>query len=172
MSRTSLAVVLALFTSCTAQVSGEVPAKGEDPAKAPVDAKAMPGPAPIPAAPAIAESAPSPPAGVAPHAGPPPKPAPPLTDDERALIAADPKDLTIDERRKRGYALRKKIMQNPDSPAARALEDLRRAAERGEIDPPDLAKNKAKSEAGMWLEVDPKGGVRQKGGAPPTGARK
>jgi hypothetical protein len=41
---------------------------------------------------------------------------PALTEEELALIAADPKDLTPELRRKRAYARRKQIMQNPDSP--------------------------------------------------------
>lgn len=61
---------------------------------------------------------------------------PELTDEDRRLIAADPKDLSPDDRRKRAQALRRKIMQNPDSPAARTLEDLRKAADEGLIQPP------------------------------------
>ena len=61
--------------------------------------------------------------------------APPLTEEELQLIAADPKDLSPDLRRKRAFALRKKIMQTPDSPAAKQLEELRRAVEAGEIQP-------------------------------------
>lgn len=69
---------------------------------------------------------------------PPPAPVDPkaLTPEEEALIAADPSTLTPDQRRKRGYALRKKIMQNPDSEAAKALEEARKAAEAGEIEIP------------------------------------
>lgn len=61
---------------------------------------------------------------------------PELSEEDRRLIAADPKDLSPDDRRKRAYALRRKIMQNPDSPAARTLEDLRKAADEGTIQPP------------------------------------
>lgn len=65
------------------------------------------------------------------------KPAvPELTEEDKRLIAADPATLTPEERRKRAFALRRKIMQNPDSPAAQMLEDLRRAAENGELKPP------------------------------------
>ena len=64
-----------------------------------------------------------------------PEPAGPLTPEEEALIAADPKDLSIEDRRKRAYALRKKIMQNPDSAQAQELERIRKAVEAGEITP-------------------------------------
>jgi hypothetical protein len=60
---------------------------------------------------------------------------PELSEEDKRLLAADPKSLTPEERRKRAYALRRKIMQNPDSPAARTLEDLRRATEAGQLDP-------------------------------------
>ncbi len=68
----------------------------------------------------------------------PVQPAEPLTQEELDLIAADSKTLTPELRRKRAYALRKKIMQNPDSPAARTLIDLQKAIERGEIQPPNM----------------------------------
>jgi hypothetical protein len=66
----------------------------------------------------------------------PAEPADPkaLTPEDQALIDSDPATLTPEQRRKRAYALRKKIMQNPDSEAAKALEEARRAAEAGEID--------------------------------------
>lgn len=72
----------------------------------------------------------------------PPTPVDPkaLTPEEEALIAADPSTLTPEDRRKRGYALRKKIMQNPDSEAAKALEEARKAAEAGLIENPGPAK--------------------------------
>jgi len=80
------------------------------------------------------------------------KPAEPLTQEEKDLIAADPKDLTPELRRKRAFALRKKIMQNPDSPTARTLEELKRAALAGEIEVPGYtpeggAKKNARLEA-------------------------
>ncbi len=59
---------------------------------------------------------------------------PVLTEEDLALIAADPKDLTVEQRRKRAYARRRQIMQNPDSPTARALRDLAEAHQAGEID--------------------------------------
>lgn len=66
----------------------------------------------------------------------PSKPVDPkaLTPEEEALIVADTATLTPEQRRKRGYALRKKIMQNPDSEAAKALEEARKAAEAGQIE--------------------------------------
>lgn len=63
-----------------------------------------------------------------------PKP-PPLSEEDKRLIAADPKDLTPEMRRKRAYALRRKAMQNPNSPLARTLNDLQKAYEDGDIDP-------------------------------------
>ena len=48
-------------------------------------------------------------------------PAPPLTSEEQALIGADPKDLSTEQRIARSHALRKKIMQHPDSPQAQTL---------------------------------------------------
>ena len=57
-----------------------------------------------------------------------------LTDEEKALLEKDPKDLSPDENRKRAQALRKKILQNPDSEAAKALEEARQAALAGQLD--------------------------------------
>lgn len=59
----------------------------------------------------------------------------PLSEEDKRLLAADPATLTPEERRKRSYALRRKIMQNPDSPAARMLDDLEDAVRDGDIDP-------------------------------------
>lgn len=64
------------------------------------------------------------------------EPAGPLTDEEKRLIEADPEDLTRDERRKRGYALRKKIMQDPDSPKAQSILQGAKAIENGEMEVP------------------------------------
>lgn len=58
-----------------------------------------------------------------------------LTAEEERLIAADPKTLSPDENRARAHALRKKIMQNPDSPQAKELEEVRAAVLAGEVDP-------------------------------------
>lgn len=99
------------------------------------DVKAAPAPAePARAEPARAEparaEAPATPAAAAER-----KPEPPLTQEEIALIESDPATLTPELRRKRAFALRRKILQNPDSPAAKQLEDLRLAVERGEVQP-------------------------------------
>lgn len=97
-------------------------------------------PAPAPAAAAPVEAAK--PAAPAPAAAPTAAPAkrattaePPLTQAELDLIAADPEHLTPEKRRERAFALRRKIMQNPDSPAARQLEEIRLAVEAGELHP-------------------------------------
>lgn len=60
---------------------------------------------------------------------------PPLSEEDKRLIAADPDDLTPQMRRKRSYALRRKAMQDPNSPLARTLNDLQKAYEEGDIDP-------------------------------------
>lgn len=60
---------------------------------------------------------------------------PPLTAEEIQLIESDPSTLTPELRRKRAHALRRKIMQNPDSPAARQLESLRHDVESGTVTP-------------------------------------
>lgn len=62
-------------------------------------------------------------------------PEPPLTQEELDLIATDPATLTPERRRDRAFALRRKIMQNPDSPAARQLEEIRQGVESGAIKP-------------------------------------
>jgi hypothetical protein len=64
-----------------------------------------------------------------------PKAAEPLTQEEIDLIESDPAELTPALRRKRAFALRKKIMQNPESESAKALEEMRRKVEAGEITP-------------------------------------
>jgi len=85
---------------------------------------------------------------------------PPLSKEDLALIAADPKDLTPEMRRKRAYARRRQIMQNPDSPAARALDDLAEAHRKGELE--------LKRRDGVWFSAP---GTKPKGGAPPAGWR-
>ena len=66
-------------------------------------------------------------------------PPPALTPEEEALIAADPNTLPPEQRTKRAYALRKKIMQNPDSPGAKQLKAMQESIERGESQlPPHL----------------------------------
>jgi hypothetical protein len=86
---------------------------------------------------------------------------PPLTEDELALIAADPKDLTPELRRKRAYARRKQIMQNPDSPTARALNDLAAAHQAGDIEV-------QRKGDGVWLSTP---GTKPTSGRPPAGWR-
>lgn len=56
-----------------------------------------------------------------------------LSAEELELIAADSKSLTPEQNRKRAFALRKQIMQNPDSPQAKALEDARASALEGQL---------------------------------------
>ncbi|MGB1016632.1 MAG: hypothetical protein ACPG4T_21015 [Nannocystaceae bacterium] len=86
------------------------------------------------------------------------KAAGPLTQEEKDLIAAEPKDLSREDRIKRGYALRKKIMQKPDSPAAQQLEELRRLHEAGEIDIqlPANGNNPPPAESGLHLSTPTK----------------
>jgi hypothetical protein len=98
-------------------------------------------------------------AEVAPAEAAPATPA--LTEEELALIAADPKDLTPELRRKRAYARRKQIMQNPDSPTARALSDLAEAHQAGDLD----VQRKAD---GVWLSAP---GTKPTAGRPPAGWR-
>ncbi|MCY1069374.1 hypothetical protein OV090_31825 [Nannocystis sp. RBIL2] len=111
-------------------------------------------------APAEAAKAPppSPPAAPAPAATPAegekleiPK-EPPLTPEEIALIEADPKTLEPEQRRARAHALRRKILQNPDSPQAQQLEKLRRDVEAGVVKP-ELPPKSADSGKGLTLHA-------------------
>ncbi len=86
---------------------------------------------------------------------------PPLSEEDLALIAADPKDLTPELRRKRAYARRRQIMQNPDSPAARALNDLAEAHQAGDLDV-------ERTGSGTWLSAP---GTKPASGRPPAGWR-
>jgi hypothetical protein len=52
----------------------------------------------------------------------------PLTPEEERLISADINTLSPEERIARGHALRKKVMMNPESDSAKALQDARAAA--------------------------------------------
>lgn len=83
---------------------------------------------------AVQDAPPTPPAPPAAALSTPPR-EPPLTQAEIDLINSDPATLTPEKRRERAFALRRKIMQNPDSPAARQLESIRRAVEAGEMSP-------------------------------------
>jgi hypothetical protein len=126
-------------------------------------------PAPLPAAPVAAKTVAAPDdakAKAPPNDGkvsltpainsPAPAKEPPLTQEEIDLLAADPTTLTPEQRRKRAFALRRKILQNPDSPTARQLEALRIAYERGELQPvlPDKSGDK-KGDGGLVLQARP-----------------
>jgi len=76
-----------------------------------------------------------------------------LTAEELELLDADPKTLSPDQNRKRAYALRKKIMQNPDSPQAQALEEARAAALGGELTEEQVNPDAAKKDPGMVIEL-------------------
>lgn len=75
----------------------------------------------------------------------------PLTAEEERVIAADPKTLSPDELRMRGHALRKKVMMNPDSDAAKALNDAREAVLSGDVDP----KAGESEDKGLVLQAPP-----------------
>lgn len=84
-----------------------------------------------------------------------PKPQPGSTElsaEELELIESDPKTLSPEQNRKRAYALRKKIMQNPDSPQAQALEEARASAMGGELTP-EQANPHAKKDPGLVIEL-------------------
>lgn len=118
-----------------------------------------------PAPPAPEEPPPSPSTATVASEPKDPKPEPkPLSQEDLDLIAADPATLTPDQRRKRAYALRRKIMQDPDSPAARMLEDLRKAHEAGELELPP-----PKGGTGPTLSLP--GTTPPGGGRPPAGHR-
>lgn len=118
-------LVAALVGGCGSKTK---PADGQS------DAKAADDKAPA-AADAKAANGEAEPLASVPDPDRPPKAAP-MTPEELELIAKDPKDLTPELRRKRAYALRKKIMQNPDSPQARELWRMQKAVENGEIQLP------------------------------------
>jgi hypothetical protein len=72
-----------------------------------------------------------------------------LSAEELELIAADPKSLTPEQNRKRGFALRKQIMAKPDSPAAKSLEEAREAVLNGELQLP----GEEKKDPGLVIEL-------------------
>jgi hypothetical protein len=116
-----------------------------------------------PPAPSHEDRTPPSPAEPAP-AEPEARPAPPaLSAEDLALIEADPATLTPEQRRARAYALRRKVMQDPDSPAARTLEDLRRAHEEGVLELPPI-----EDDGGVVFSTP---GTRPAGGPGPAGAR-
>ncbi|MCA9651435.1 MAG: hypothetical protein H6712_20030 [Myxococcales bacterium] len=144
-----LAVAASLLAGCS--VSADAPR--------PAAQQAQPEPASAEAPVAVAEPAKAEPLRTT---KPSDTPAGPLTEEELALIAADPADLTVEQRRQRAYARRKQIMQNPDSPTARALKDLAEAHQNGEIDVGPKGKD------GVWFSVP---GTKPTGGRPPAGWR-
>lgn len=113
-------------------------------------------------APAAAEAVEAVPAAPEPEAKAAVATPPPLSEEDLALIAADPATLTPEMRRKRAYARRRQIMQNPDSPTARALNDLVQAHQAGDI---DIHGGKGQ---GTWLSVP---GSKPTSGRPPAGWR-
>ncbi|HLT40688.1 MAG TPA: hypothetical protein VK034_30640 [Enhygromyxa sp.] len=82
-----------------------------------------------------------------------------LSAEELELIDADPRALSPEQNRKRAYALRKKVLQNPDSPQAQALEEARAAALGGELTPeqvnPDGSPDggSANKDSGLVIEL-------------------
>ena len=58
-----------------------------------------------------------------------------LTPEEERLITADDNTLTAEERKKKAYALRKKILSNPDSPQAQQLKEMAGQVVTGEVAP-------------------------------------
>jgi hypothetical protein len=76
-----------------------------------------------------------------------------LSAEELELLDADPKTLSPEQNRKRAYALRKKIMQNPDSPQAQALEEARAAAVGGELTPEQVDPDAKPKDEGLVIEL-------------------
>lgn len=95
-----------------------------------------------------------------------------LTPMDFALCMIPAKDLTTTEaRRQRGYARRKLVMNNPDSPTARVLTDLTEAAKNGEIAPPSFEQvggNASTKDSGIVFSVP---GTTPQAGRPPAGYR-
>lgn len=97
-----------------------------------------------------------------------PQGIPVLTPLEFALIMLDPHDLDVDQRRKRAYARRKIIMNNPDSPTARALADLADAHRAGDIEVPSKDTSSGGSGSGITFHAR---GTKPTSGRPPAGWR-
>ena len=101
-----------------------------------------------------------------------PNPIPLLTPMDFALCMIPPAELTtIEERRQRGWARRKLIMNNPDSPTARVLTDLTEAAKNGELAPPSFEQagaNASAKDSGVVFSLP---GTKPQGGRPPAGYR-
>lgn len=124
------------------------------PSPAPVLAgKSEAAPATAPAAPPVTAPAAPPAEAAAPASDPPVKREPPLTPEEIALIETDPATLTPEMRVQRAHALRRKILQNPDSPQAKQLEELRRLTETGVVVPTLPGASPAQSGDGLVLSA-------------------
>ena len=108
----------------------------------------------------VADKTPEPPAPERPKVEP-------LTPEEIRLIEADIEELTPDERVKRAYALRKKVMQNPNSPAALMLKDLQEAHENGELELPGKEKKRGMTLYAPGTAPEPD----RKSARPPAGYR-
>ncbi len=148
-----LPLVCALF-ACKAPPTGQHgESKATDAPKTAPD-KTAENTATAPANPAGAPSASDAPIGAGDHIAA--EPAAPLTEAEKKLIAADPDTLSPEDRRKRAFALRKKVMQNPDSEAAQALLQARQAILDGQLDPdksPTAAPAEGDAAGGMVIEA-------------------
>lgn len=59
----------------------------------------------------------------------------PLTEEEQALVDADPATLSPEQKKARAYALRKKILQDPNSPQAQALKEAANQIVSGQVEP-------------------------------------
>lgn len=95
-----------------------------------------------------------------------------LTPMDFALCVIPVAELTtVEQRRQRGYARRKLVMNNPDSPTARVLTDLTEAANNGEIAPPSFEQVGGKASAKDSGVVFSLPGTTPQGGRPPAGYR-
>ena len=96
-----------------------------------------------------------------------------MTPMDFALCMVPAAEMTTPEhRRQRAYARRKLIMNNPDSPTARALADLADAARAGELGSVTPAASSASTpstkNSGVVFSLP---GTPPKGGRPPAGSR-
>ncbi len=152
-------LVVVLTTAACGQdpyATSAPPAKATAPASAgpTMQAPAQPDTKATPAAPDAAAKPAAPDAAAKPQVAEPSGEDLTLTPEEERLLAADIKTLAPEERRKRAFAQRKRILQNPDSPVAKTLEDLRRAAENGGVEPP--AAPATKPDKGLHFEAKTK----------------
>lgn len=81
----------------------------------------------------------------------------PLTPEEERLISADINTLSPEERIARGHALRKKVMMNPESDSAKALQEARAAALAGNPNAVPVTATDAPAEPneGLVLQAPP-----------------